>query len=56
MEYMLIAQRAPVRKLILHNLMGYKPTDEDTGQEAHHGQEQLARHEIKQVEEGLAKQ
>ena len=55
MEQRPVTQCPPVGKLIPHNLMRHEPADEDTGQEAHDGQEQLACHKVEQVEDRLAK-
>ena len=49
------AQRAQVGKFIAHNLMGHKPTNEDAGEEAHDGQENLAGYEVEPVEQWTAK-
>ena len=45
------AQGAPVRELVMYNLMGYEPADEDTGEEADDGQEYLACDEVEPVEQ-----
>ena len=49
-------QRPPVGKLIVYQLMGSRPSDEDTGEESHDGQEYLAGDEVEPVEQRLAKQ
>ena len=51
-----VAERAPVGKLIFHNLVGCEPTDKDTSEEAHDGQEHLSCHKIEEIEDGLLKQ
>ena len=45
------AQGAPVRELVMYNLMGYEPADEDTGEEADDGQKDLSRDKVKPVEQ-----
>ena len=52
----IVLQFPSIAELIAHNLMGDIPPDEDTGEEAHHGQEYLASDKVKPVEQGLAKE
>ena len=49
-------QCPPVRELVAYCLMGHKPSDEDTGQEAYYWQEYLSRDEVEPVEQRLAKE
>ena len=56
MEQRDITQGAIVSELVAHKLMWNEPADEDTGQEAHNRQEQLARDKVEQVEDGHAEQ
>ena len=49
------AQLAAIGKLVAHHLVVDIPADEDTRQEAHHGQEDLTGDEIEQIEQRLAK-
>ena len=51
-----IAQRSPVSEFGTHNLMRHKPTDEDTREEAHNRQEELAGDKIEKIEEGLTEE
>ncbi len=51
MEYSDITQRTIVCKLVAHNLMRHKPTDEDAGEEAHNRQEQLSGNKIEEVKD-----
>ena len=48
-------QRPVIRKLLLYDMMGHIPADEDTGQETDDGQEYLTRDEVEPVEQRLAK-
>ena len=50
MEDATVAQRAVVRKLIAHTLMGHKPSDKDAGEEAYDRQEQLSGNEVEEIE------
>ena len=52
----IVLQLTLIAELIAHNLMRHIPPDEDTGEEAHHGQEYLASDKVKPVEQGLAKE
>ena len=51
MEQSTVIQGPHVRKLVTYDLMRHKPTDEDTGQEAHNWEEQLSGHKVEQVED-----
>lgn len=50
------AQRAPVGELVADDFVGDEPTDEDAGEEAHHGEENLTRHEVEDVEQRHAEE
>lgn len=50
MEQAAIIECSPVGEFVAHNLMWYKPTNQDTGQEAHDRQEQLTRDKVEEAE------
>ena len=56
MKQSTIIERFQVCKLITDQLMRYKPTNEDTSQEANNRQEQLSSDKVKQIEQCHAKQ
>ena len=43
-----------IRKLIMYQFVRHKPTNQDTCQEAHNGQEDLSRHEIEDIKQRFA--
>ena len=51
MEQAAIIECSPVGEFVAHNLMWYKPTNQDTGQEAHDRQEQLTRDKVEEAEQ-----
>ena len=50
------AKGSPIGELVVHHLVRYKPANEDAGQEAHNGQEDLACDEVEPVEQRLAEE
>ena len=46
--------RPPVGELVAHDLMGQEPSDEDTCQESHDGQEYLSCDEVEPLEQRLS--
>ena len=55
MEKCRITDGSLIGELVVHQLMGNKPANEDTGEEAHSRQEQLTRDKVKHIEDGHAK-
>ena len=51
MEQAAIIECPPIGKFITHNLMRHKPSDKNTGQEAHDRQEQLSSNEVEKAEQ-----
>ena len=55
MEESSVVECSPVGKLVAHHLMRHEPPYQDTGQEAHHRQEDLTRHKVEEVKQRLTK-
>jgi hypothetical protein len=48
-------QGATIGKLVVYQFMGDKPTNQNTSQESHDGQEYLSCHEIEDIEQRFLK-
>ena len=55
-EAVVVTQFSPVAELVAYDFMRHEPTDEDAGQEAYYGQENLTRDEVEPVEQRLTEE
>ena len=55
-EESIVTKCSPVREFITYHLMRHKPTDKDTREEAHDGQEELTSNEVEKVEKSLTEE